>query len=73
MINEDKHNKFKRLATKRVNEILNKLDILSNCSNKSNYYYTDEDVQKIFNALESKIKETKLQFNTKKKKDFKLD
>ncbi|MCT7464778.1 hypothetical protein N5S72_09985 [Aliarcobacter cryaerophilus] len=73
MSNEDKHEKFKRIVSKRVNELINKIDILGNCSNKSNYYYTEEDVNKIFNAIELKLRETKSQFKIKKKKDFKLD
>ncbi|MGJ0358008.1 hypothetical protein [Aliarcobacter butzleri] len=73
MSNEDKHEKFKRIVSKRVNELINKIDILGNCSNKSNYYYTEEDVNKIFNAIEQKLRETKSQFKIKKKKDFKLD
>ncbi len=73
MSNEDKHEKFKRIVSKRVNELINKIDILGNCSNKSNYYYTEEDVNKIFNAIEQKLRETKSQFKKKKKKDFKLD
>lgn len=72
MEKEDKHGKFKRIATKRVNELLNKLDVLGNCSNKSNYTYTEEDIQKIFKAIDSKVKETKSKFKTKKEKDFTL-
>ena len=69
---ENKHEKFKRIATKRVNDILNKIDVLGNCSNKSNYSYTEEDVQKIFRAIELKLKETKTSFKTKKEKGFEL-
>lgn len=69
---EDKHEKFKRIATKRVNELLNKLEVLGNCSNKSNYSYTDEDIQKIFRAIDNKVKETKSKFKTKRDKGFTL-
>jgi len=71
-MDENKHEKFKRIATKRVNDILNKLDVLGNCSNKSNYSYTEEDVQKIFRAIDLKLKETKNSFRPKKEKDFSL-
>jgi len=71
-MNEDKHEKFKRIATKRVKEILAKIDTLGNCSNKSNYSYKEEDIQKIFKAIDLKLKETKSLFKTKKEKDFKL-
>lgn len=69
---ENKHDKFKRIATKRVNDILNKIDILGNCSNKSNYSYTEEDVQKIFRAIDLKLKETRGSFKTKKDQGFEL-
>jgi len=69
-MNEDKHEKFKRIATKRVNEILTKIDTLGNCSNKSNYSYEEEDIQKIFKAIDLKLKETKSLFKTKKEKNF---
>jgi hypothetical protein len=73
MINkEDKHDKFKRVASKRVNELLDKLDILGNCANKSNYSYTEEDIQKIFRVIDSKVKEVKSKFKIKKDKDFTL-
>ena len=32
----------------RVSEILNKLRLLGNCSNKANYHYTEEQTRKIF-------------------------
>ena len=35
------------------------MQLLGNCANKSNYDYTDEDVRKIFNALEKELKNTK--------------
>lgn len=69
---ETKHDKFKRVASKRVNEILAKIDTLGNCSNKNTYDYTDEDVKKIFKAIENKLKEVKSDFKTNKEKSFKL-
>lgn len=65
---ETRNEKFKRLATKRVNDILYRLDILSNCSNKSSYEYSEEEVNKIFKAIENKVKETKASFRVSKKR-----
>ena len=48
--NETKNEKFLRIATPRVNAIIDKLDILSNCAG-SNYEYTEEQVETIFQAL----------------------
>lgn len=48
--NETKNEKFLRIATPRVNAIIDKLDILSNCAG-SNYEYTEEQVETMFQAL----------------------
>ena len=48
--NETKNEKFLRIATPRVNAIIDKLDILSNCAG-SNYEYTEEQVEIMFQAL----------------------
>jgi len=71
-VKETRNEKFKRLATKRVNDILYRLDVLSNCSNKSSYEYSEEEINKIFRAIENKVKETKASFRVSKKEGFKL-
>lgn len=48
--NETKNEKFLRIATPRVNAIIDKLDILSNCASAS-YEYTEEQVETMFQAL----------------------
>lgn len=48
--NETKNEKFLRIATPRVNAIIDKLDILSNCAG-FNYEYTEEQVETMFQAL----------------------
>ena len=48
--NETKNEKFLRIATPRVNAIIDKLDILSNCAG-SNYEYTEEQVEVMFQAI----------------------
>lgn len=71
---EGRADKFKRLATYRTNEVLNKLRLLSNLSNKGNYDYTDEDINKIFSAIDSQLKLVKAKFeaSSRKRKEFKL-
>ncbi len=69
----EKRNRFKKVATKRVDVILKTLDLLSNCSNTYNYEYTSEDVEKIFKAISLRVNNTKTQFKSKlDKKDFTL-
>jgi len=68
-----KRNRFKKVATKRVDTILKTLDLLSNCSNTYNYEYSTEDVDKIFKALGIRLNNVKSQFVSKlDKKDFSL-
>lgn len=62
MNKEDKSIRFKRLATSRTNEILKKLKVLSNCSNRSAYEYSEEDIAKIFAAIEKAVKESRSKF-----------
>lgn len=65
---EEKKERFKRVAENRTNRIIESIRLLGNCSNKSNYDYSDEDITKIFNAIERELKETKQKYQTKEKK-----
>lgn len=72
MEKESRHERFKRLASKRTNEILEKIRILGNCSNKSSYEYTDEEINKIFSEIDKQLKLTKAKFLAGKRERFKL-
>lgn len=70
---EMKQERFKRIAENRTNKIIDNIRLLGNCSNRSNYSYTDEEIKKIFAAIESELKEAKLKFQSKSKtKKFEL-
>lgn len=62
MSNENKRERFIRIAEARTNKILEMIRLLGNCSSKSNYEYTDEDIKKIFGALEKELKNSKNRF-----------
>ena len=51
-----KSERFKKVASSRVQKILNSLDSLSKCSNQNNYEYSKEDVDKMLNVLKTKFK-----------------
>lgn len=73
---ETKRDKFVRLAEARTNKIIDMLQLLGNCSNTSVYDYTQQDVEKIFGAIENELKEAKKKFNkveSKKSSRFTLD
>ena len=73
---ETKRDKFVRLAEARTNKIIDMLQLLGNCSNTSTYDYTQQDVDKIFTAIETELREAKKKFNkidSKKTSRFSLD
>lgn len=59
---ESKKERFVRIAEARTNKIIDMIRLLGNCSNKGNYSYTDEDVRKIFSAIEAELKIAKSKF-----------
>lgn len=69
---ETRAGRFKRLATQRTNAIIDKLRLLGNLSNKSNYEYSEDDIRKIISAVETQLKITKARFTGNKKSEFKL-
>ncbi len=69
---EQKRERFKRLATKRTNSVLQRLKVIGNCSNRSAYDYTEEEINKIFSEIERRVRETKVKFHFPKNKEFKL-
>jgi hypothetical protein len=72
-INGDKRERFKRLGAYRTNEVLKKLKVLGNCSNRSAYEYTEEEINRIFSEIDRAVKETKSKFHfSKKHKQFSL-
>lgn len=73
---ETKRDKFVRLAEARTNKIIDMLQLLGNCSNASAYDYTQQDVEKIFSAIENEVREAKKKFNrieSKKSSRFTLN
>jgi hypothetical protein len=69
---ENRNERFRRIASKRTNEILEKIRILGNCSNKSSYEYTEEEVNKIFSEIDKQLKLTKARFLAGKQERFRL-
>ena len=69
-----KEERFKKVASRRVQEILNKLRLLKNCANKGNYSYTEEQINKIVSTIDAEWKKVKSEFNNSKpkKEEFSL-
>jgi hypothetical protein len=56
--------KFVELANKRVNNALKAVQLIGNLSNKSNYSYTEDDVEKIFSVLTKELKSCRERFGS---------
>ncbi len=70
-----KADNFVRLAEARTNKIIDMIMLLGNLSNKTNYSYTDKQVELIFDSIQQALDETKLKFleePTQKRKKFRL-
>ena len=59
---EEKREKFVRLAEQRVNRAMNDIRLIGNLSNRNAYGFTDEDVKKIFKALQKELDQAKSRF-----------
>ena len=69
---ETRRERFKRVAERRTNEILNRIRILGNCYNRSAYSYNDQEVQKIFSTIEKELRFVKAKFSKREKNNFRL-
>ena len=69
---ETRPQRFKRIATKRTNDIIRRIRILGNCSNRSVYDYTEEEVNKIFAAIGKELKTANARFSFGRRTEFKL-
>lgn len=67
-----KRDRFIKVASYRTNQAMKYIRLISNCSNRNNYDYSDQDVNKIFSALEDELRMAKLKFKSKKKRNFEL-
>jgi hypothetical protein len=64
---EDRQN-FVKLAHARVNRAMKDIQLIGNLANRSNYDYSDEDVTKIFRALNDEISACRKRFELSKRK-----
>jgi hypothetical protein len=68
--NETPEERFKRLATSRTNAVLDKLRILGNLSNRQLYSYSEEDIERIFSAINKEVRVIRNKFNHRKQQNF---
>lgn len=68
----EKKERFKKVAEQRTNKVLKMIELLGNCANTNNYEYTEEEVKKIFSAIDAQLNETKAKFKNIKEKGRKF-
>jgi len=72
----DKRNKFIGLAENRVDKTIKYIDLIGNLSNRNNYEYSQEDIDKIFKHVERALAASKSRFSeqlkSNKNASFKL-
>lgn len=54
-----KRKRFTKVATNRVQKIIDYLALLQNCSNRNNYEYDEEDVNHMFDEISKALREAK--------------
>ncbi|MER9800354.1 hypothetical protein NKJ36_25050 [Mesorhizobium sp. M0142] len=62
MAMRDKRRKFVELVENRVNRAIKDIRLIGNLANRSAYEYSEEDVRKIFRALQKELEAAKSRF-----------
>lgn len=73
----NRRDRFERVASKRVQKVIDTLSLISNCSNPNNYEYSEKDVELMFREMNRAIKDAKALFDNELNKThqgtFKFD
>lgn len=71
MARSSKRERFEKVATSRVQKIIDMLGLLQNCANTNNYEYDDEDVELMFSEINRALKDARSAYSTVKNKEAK--
>ena len=69
---ESKNEKFKRIATKRVQNAISKIECIGNLSSSA-YQYSQEEIDKIFSSLQQTLDSTRKSFTPKQTVENKFE
>ena len=64
--------RFLRVAQRRTLKLLKAIRVLAKCSNRSAYEYSENDVLKIFNAVQRELDRARGSFSKDREIDFSL-
>jgi hypothetical protein len=69
---ETKEQKFQRLANYRTNVILEDLRKLGSLSNRNHYEYSEDEIKRVFDTIDSAVADAKRLFMGRTRRDFRL-
>ncbi len=69
---ETKEGRFKRVAEKRVQRVLDSLRSLSHCSNKRMYRWNETQLRTMWTAIDKELKTCKASFENTEPEEFRL-
>ena len=72
MKGENKEERFKRVVQKRVQNVLDSIRRLSQCSNKRMYKWNENQLKKIWSAIDYELKSCKESFEKAEPEQFQL-
>lgn len=64
-MDNQKAERFRRVAAPRVQRVLDSIDNLAKCSNRNNYEYTGDDVNKMLRAIKNTLRSLEQRFEEK--------
>lgn len=59
-----KRQRFEKVASRRVQKVIDYLALLQNCANRNNYDYNEQDVEHMFTEITKALKETKAAYGS---------
>ena len=65
---QERHSKFRDIGARRTEDLIHRIKLLSNLSNKSNYYYTDDEINKMFRSIREELRKAESSFKRGEKK-----
>lgn len=63
MANTEKRERFERVASNRVQKVIDFLGLIGNCANRNNYEYTEADVEHMFSEMSKAMKAARDEFS----------
>lgn len=64
MEKSEKRLRFEKVASNRVQKVIDYLALIKNCANRNNYEYGEDDVEHMFNEIQKALKDARNAYNT---------